>query len=117
MSKKDPLFNVENYGELLALAYDLALIHYKEEDNYSGRYVAILCSEDRIFIFSDYFGSCSGCDFLQDVETSIGKVKYSDIKQYAEDVKPLYILPLDKNNKMLVEALKSMDQIIREGLA
>lgn len=41
------------------------VIEYEQEDDYSGKWVALVRRGDKLSLVSDYFGSCSGCDALE----------------------------------------------------
>lgn len=99
---------VENYGDMLAQINQLELVYYKETGDYSGEYLAILADKERMFVYQGYFGSCSGCDWLEDNQVGYDrpyKIKYKDAVGFA-DHKPLYIIPYKDTKFWLKEVLK-----------
>lgn len=106
--------DVDNYGELLAAVNQMTLISYKEYGSYQGDYVALLADDDRMFVYQDSFGSCSGCDWLEDQDLGNATQKRYSVDpvkafEYCQ-VKPKYIIPvLDKNNYWLKELIKLLD--------
>lgn len=99
---------VNNYGEVLALVNQMHLLEYQEKGSYQGSYLAILLDKDSLYFFIDEFGSCSGCDWLEDKDIGDSKDKrYSiDIKtalDYTSNIKPKWIIP--KDDKDLVKAV------------
>lgn len=95
MKEKNDKIKVENYGDVLAVAYDLELVSFQEDGSYQGEYLAILKDNDgRLFYFVDYYGSCSGCDWLEGVrDWNDGTITYKEAIEYSGDVKPKYIVP------------------------
>lgn len=94
--KKDRL-EVNDYGDVLAVAYDLERVSYEESGDYQGEYLAVLKDKDRLFYFTGYFGSCPGCDWLEDVrDWGDRTISYKDAVDYSGDVKPRYIVPIDR---------------------
>lgn len=116
---------VNNYGDLLAQVNNLELVSYEEVGEYQGEYVCVLKDEDRVYIYIDSFGSCSGCDWLEDtsVDTKyIGEsqeghrytIRYKDALDYVGDTKPYYIVPAELYDgfsiKVLLKAAKKVGQ-------
>ena len=108
--EKTSKFQVDNYGGMLAKVFNADLVDYQEYGSYQGQYLAVL-EEDGIYKFyMDFYGSCSGCDWLEaerDWET--GEVEYKDALEYCQQVKMRYAMPKklwetlsDEQKKMLV---------------
>ncbi len=103
-------FRATNYGDVLAVVYDLRLLDYRESHEHGeGYFLAVLTDEERLFYFVDIFGSCSGCDWLQDVgkyydTDTLGNpmyyIPYKEARNYCGGIKPLYIVPKDMPLKM-----------------
>jgi hypothetical protein len=90
-------FVVENYADVLAVAYDLEVISFDDDGGYQGEYLAILTDGERLFYFIDYYGSCSGCDWLESERNwNDNTITYKQAIEYIADVKPKYIVPKDK---------------------
>lgn len=106
--------DVDDYGDMLAQVKQLELIYYREEGHYQGEYVAILADDKRMFIYKDNFGSCSGCDWLEDESNynSASQKRYTISYKAALDYcqeKPLYILPYKDTKFWLKEVLKLIE--------
>lgn len=95
----DKTIEVNSYGEMLALVNNQDLIYEKSQDEYQGQYVAVTKEGDRLFFYVGYFGSCSGCDWLQDAGefqyngVKDYRVKYTDALEYCQQSKPKHIIP------------------------
>jgi len=95
MTTNDSLIiQVDNYGDLIAKMREMDLIYYSPLGSYQGDYLAVLLDREtsRIFIYKDYYGSCSGCDWLES-ESIGGGVEYKTANDFCSQMKPLYILP------------------------
>lgn len=94
--------NAENYGEVLALVNNLELVKFEEDGGYQGEYIAILKDNEKLYYFIGSYGSCSGCDWLQDISDynmdSDNKyiIPYKEALDYCQDNKPAYIVPINK---------------------
>lgn len=96
---------VDDYGDILALKYDGEKVYYSTEGgSYQGEYVAVVkClkeigyGDDKLeqyYVFVDSYGSCSGCDWLEsEQDYDNNEVDAAKALEYAEQSKPLYILP------------------------
>lgn len=90
-------FKAENYADILAVAYDLEVVSFEEDGGYQGDYLAILTDGDRLFYFIDFYGSCSGCDWLEGEKNfKDGTITYKQALDYINYVKPKYIVPKNK---------------------
>jgi len=58
--------DIENYGDMVAYFTKGFLISYKEYGSYQGDWMAIIEKDREIIIHKGSYGSCGGCDFLQD---------------------------------------------------
>lgn len=103
---KAKTIKVENYGDMLAQINNMELIDFYERGSYSGEYLAIMADDDRIFFFQDEYGSCSGCDWLEDETLEYGGVdkpyvvKYKAALDYCGGIEPKYIIPKDDKYMM-----------------
>lgn len=57
---------VDDYGELFAQVNGLELVSFEEDGGYQGDYCVVLKDDERLFYYVDSYGSCSGCDWLED---------------------------------------------------
>lgn len=114
---KKNIIQVDNYGDMLAQINQLELIYYKEVGDYSGEYLAILADDERMFIYKGSFGSCSGCDWLEDNQIGFNdspyKIKYKDAVGFADN-KPLYIVPYKDNKFWLKQVLRLINVEIND---
>jgi len=98
-------FKANNYGEVLAVLNDLELVSYEEDGGYQGEYKVILTDGNRDFYFFGSYGSCSGCDWLEDVrDWDNDTVPYKLAKETYGDLKPTYIVPKNMKLKFNKEA-------------
>lgn len=90
-------FKAKNYGEVLAAVNNMELVSFEEDGGYQGEYLAVLKNEDRLFYYIDSYGSCSGCDWLEDVKDwNTDEIPYKEAVNYCGDLKPKYIVPADR---------------------
>jgi hypothetical protein len=95
MTEKKQSFPAENYGEVIAIINGLNLISFEEDGGYAGDYLAILSDGERLFYYIDAYGSCPGCDWLEDVKNYTDEVPYEEAVNYVGDLKPKYIVPVN----------------------
>jgi len=106
---KKARIRVENYGDMFAKVLQMDLIVYREYGSYSGSWIAVLKDEDRIFFYKDYYGSCSGCDWLEaekDYETD--EVDAKSAIQFVGDVKASYIFPISIAKSLSEKQIRDM---------
>lgn len=98
---------VDNYGELMAQVNSYDLVSYETDGGYQGQYCVVLTDGERLFYYIDFYGSCSGCDWLEDKGASYrlsdelnkqkGKknyvVEYKEALEFCGGIKPKYIVP------------------------
>ena len=104
MDKDNKNLFVDDYGELLAQVNGYDLVSFETDNGYQGQYCAVLTDGERLFYYIDNYGSCSGCDWLEDVNNNgiineSGKsyiVDYKQALEYCGDLKPRYSVPKDK---------------------
>lgn len=119
---------VKDYGDILALKYDGEKIYFSEAGgSYQGEYIAVIKTKkehdwgetyfDQYYVLSGSYGSCSGCDWLSATgETDYESDDYDtliDAKkalEYAEQSKPLYILPNKPTKKWVDDLARKMNE-------
>lgn len=87
---------VKDYGDMFAQINDMELVSFETDGGYQGEYKIILLDKetDRLFYYFDYYGSCSGCDCLEDKKDwNTGGVDYKEALEYCGGIKPKYITP------------------------
>lgn len=99
---------VDDYGELLAQVNDMELVSFETDNGYQGEYCAVLTDGKRLFYYVDFYGSCSGCDWLEDENNhesnNKGKkyqVLYKNALDYCGGIKPKYIVPKSSPMKVI----------------
>lgn len=55
---------IEDYS-VLAEVKNQDKIFYKEYGSYQGEWILITSDKDNLYLYKDWYGSCSGCDGLQ----------------------------------------------------
>lgn len=100
-----PTIKANNYGEMLAAVLNLELVSYEEQGAYSGSWLAVLKDKaksgyteeieipERLFYLTGTFGSCSGCDFLEDVKDKDGNIPLDEALNFCSDFKPVFVVP------------------------
>jgi len=66
VNQLDRYYGAASQLELLADAFDVHWIVKEMEDDWQGEWNAVFILEGRYHIMNGYFGSCSGCDDLED---------------------------------------------------
>ena len=97
----DNHFEASDYGDVLAVINDLEKVSFETGGGYQGEYKAVLTDGKRDFYYFGSYGSCSGCDWLEDVNDYINAPKnvngywvpYKEARDYCADIKPTYIVP------------------------
>lgn len=56
---------VEDYGDMLSKVQGKPCLAFKMFGSYSGDWVAVLDAGENIELWKGYYGSCSGCDWLE----------------------------------------------------
>ncbi len=75
----------------------MELVSEETDGGYQGQYLVVLKEDDRLFYYMDYYGSCSGCDWLEaEKDWDTGEVDYKDALAYCGGIKPKYIVPADR---------------------
>ena len=60
-----------SYCSILPAIFEEEIIYYEEFDQYQGEWVLITKASNEVKIYQDYYGSCSGCDFLEDYKVEM----------------------------------------------
>lgn len=100
---------VDDYGEMLAKVTGKRLIAYNEFGSYQGDWVATLDAGNSIELWKGYYGSCSGCDWLQaerDWHTS--EVPLDKAMEYFKEDKPFAVIPKEVMERIDVETFETM---------
>lgn len=101
MENKNHIF-VDNYGEMIAAINWMTLVSFETYWWYQWEYIAVCEYEDRLYYYMDYYGSCSWCDWLEDVWRSLDyderndknyAVPFEEALKFVWDLKPKYIVP------------------------
>jgi len=96
---------VKNYGDMLAQVNNMDLVFFEEDGGYQGNYIAIITDGERLLYFIGGYGSCSGCDWLEDMGNYTGggdklEVSYKEALNFCKQFKPKFIVPKDKPLKI-----------------
>lgn len=82
---------IENYGEIIAHFTKKKLLAYVEFGSYQGEYITVIDDGDNVLLYKGYYGSCSGCDWLQNEgetdwtsEKTLYEVSEEKLKEYFE---------------------------------
>lgn len=89
---------VDNYGDMLAKIFDMDLVLYVELGSYQGTYIAVLNDNGIYKFYMDYYGSCSGCDWLEaeaekNYETCGKEVDYKSALEFCQQITLKFAMP------------------------
>lgn len=89
---------VDNYGDMLAKIFDMDLVLYVELGSYQGTYIAVLNNNGIYNFYMDYYGSCSGCDWLEaeaekNYETYGKEVDYKAALEFCQQINLKFAMP------------------------
>jgi hypothetical protein len=94
MNDTKATIKAENYGEVLAAINDMELVSFEDDGGYQGEYKVVLKEGDRLLYYFGSYGSCSGCDWIEDVKDwDTGEIPYKEALDYCAGIKPMYIVP------------------------
>lgn len=100
---------VENYGDMLAKVKGKKVISYVEFGRYQGEWIATLEDGDNIELWKGYYGSCSGCDFIE-AEKNYEKetVSLEKAKEYFKENRPFAVIPKETLSRVDLETFTQM---------
>jgi hypothetical protein len=94
METKNTKIAVEGYGDMLSKIKDMELVEYQESGHYQGDYVAVLRDRKDLCFYFGYYGSCSGCDWLEaEKDWSTNEVDYTAALEYCNQAQLKYRIP------------------------
>lgn len=94
MGEDKTTIKADNYGEVLALVNNLSLVSFEEDGGYQGDYLVVLKGNGKLYYYISSYGSCSGCDWLEDVrDWNTNEIPYKEALDYCQDLKPEYVVP------------------------
>lgn len=104
---------VKDYGDMIAKILDMELITYKQVGSYQGDYFAVLKDKEDIVIYRGYYGSCTGCDWLEaeavyDYESNVQEVEYKDALEYVKGMTEKARLPITAFNELSKDGKTSL---------
>jgi hypothetical protein len=93
-----------NYGQVISQANDQELLVYREFGDYQGDWIAITKDEEKYYVYKGYYGSCSGCDALQDFShyAEEGFWTKEKLQEFAVDYPPF----IDVEKETFLELLR-----------
>lgn len=93
---------IKNYGEMLSKFKGFPCVGFVMFGEYNGDWVGLLDVGENIELWKGYFGSCSGCDFLEDKAKYVFDyelneyaydILFDDIKEYFKEERPFLSIP------------------------
>lgn len=107
------------YGKLLASVVGGELIAYRRSDNYSGEWIAVLKRGEGVEIWKGTYGSCSGCDFLDNFREygpsgSYYKVPVEEARDYFRGETPFLSMGIETARSI---SLASFKQVMPRNLS
>ncbi len=85
---------VDDYGDMLSVVTGKKLISFKRFGSYQGEWIATLDSGENIEIWKGYYGSCSGCDWIE-AEKNYEKdtISLEKAKEFFKENRPFAVIP------------------------
>lgn len=65
-----------SYEDFLVKLNPLIEWHYAQENDYQGEWFAVGNDGEQWYFHQGSFGSCSGCDWLQSIDTQEGAIEF-----------------------------------------
>lgn len=83
-----------NYGDAISKGKGLELVFYKTYGSYQGDWIIVAKNDTEYFIFKGYYGSCSGCDELENFEDYRCDNFWTDekLKEFADRYEPFIVV-------------------------
>lgn len=75
----------------IAIAKGQTPIFYKEYGEYNGAWIMVAIDKDTVYVYKDWYGTCSGCDSLQ----AKNPVTPEEDEDFAKDYHPFLEIPID----------------------
>jgi hypothetical protein len=95
---------INDYGDMLATVTGKKLISYTEFGSYQGEWVAVLEDGDNLELWKGYYGSCSGCDWIE-AEKNYEKetVSLEKAQEYFKEDRPFLVFPKETMSRLDLE--------------
>lgn len=84
--EKNTKIIVTSYSDLLEKCFNLDSLLYEIEGSYQGDYLAVLKDKEFIYFYIGSYGSCSGCDSLEDLRNYEDEVEYKQALELAQSI-------------------------------
>lgn len=100
---------IENYGDMLAKVTGKKLISYNEFGSYQGDWIATLEDGENIELWKGYYGSCPGCDWLEEEKHwDTSEVPDEKAKDFFKEDRPFAVIPKETINRVDLETFIEM---------
>lgn len=100
---------VENYGDMLSKVKRLPCVAYVTFGSYQGEWVAALDTGDFIELWKGYYGSCSGCDFIEGaIDYKTKEIDDYKAQEYFKENRPFIQIPKNLIKDMTLEQFKEI---------
>lgn len=101
---------VENYGQMLAEIQGKKLISYDTFGSCQGDWLASIDCGENIEIWKGYYGSCSGCDWIENEKNyETNEISEKKIKEFFKEDRPFCVIP---KSVMKDLSIKTFEQIL-----
>ena len=95
---------IEDYGDMLAQVTGKKLISYNTFGSYQGDWIATLEDGENIELWKGYYGSCSGCDWIEaERDWDKDTVSLEKAKEYFKEDRPFAVIPKETMNRIDLE--------------
>lgn len=112
--------------DIVARARKQTPIYYEEFGSYRGEWILVSCDDENYYIYKDYYGSCSGCDSLEDEagysdDAEFGSSEFTmgseQVEKFIANYPPFAVIPKATMITMVKEgrAQQAFPANIRDG--
>lgn len=96
---------VNNYGDIISFITNKPLIAYVEFGSYQGDYVTVVDDGDDVLLYKGYYGSCSGCDWIEGGrDWTTGEIDEAKIREFGEKEAEHSFASIPKETVLRVDA-------------
>lgn len=82
-----------NYEEVISKGKEQKSIFYKEYGSFTGDFLLITENGNQVFIYKGSYGSCAGCDELENFQNYLGEDFWTEkkIEEFSKDYEPFLV--------------------------
>lgn len=100
---------VDNYGDMLESVSGKKLLSYTEFGSYQGDWIAVVEDKDCVELWRGYYGSCSGCDFIEGArDWEDDTVDLREARNFFKESRPFLTIGKDVAKRLSLRELESL---------